>query len=209
MTKGDQIKKLLLKGKNYGEISREVGCASSTIAYHAKKLKLNRYTFERKTYNWKTVQAYYDDGHTIQEALDYFGMDRSSWHEARNRGDVITVDTPERKAKLKYRRMNGLSKGINGALSEEIFKENSLHTTQTAKNRILRNELIPYSCDNKKCFLHGKINPSWAGDGIVLHLDHKNGISNDHRLDNLRFLCPNCHSQTETYAGRNNKIMSQ
>jgi 5-methylcytosine-specific restriction endonuclease McrA len=34
-------------------------------------------------------------------------------------------------------------------------------------------------------------------------LDHKNGIPNDNRLENLRFLCPNCHSQTDTFSRRN------
>lgn len=33
----------------------------------------------------------------------------------------------------------------------------------------------------------------------TLHLDHKNGIHNDNRIGNLHILCPNCHSQTETW----------
>jgi hypothetical protein len=36
-------------------------------------------------------------------------------------------------------------------------------------------------------------------------LDHINGVPNDNRLENLRFLCPNCNSQTDTFAGRNVK----
>jgi hypothetical protein len=43
----------------------------------------------------------------------------------------------------------------------------------------------------------------WQGQPIVLQLDHINGVHNDNRLDNLRLLCPNCHSQTDTYCGRN------
>lgn len=46
---------------------------------------------------------------------------------------------------------------------------------------------------------------SWMNEPLICHLDHINGINNDHRLENLRMLCPNCHSQTTTYAGKNSK----
>lgn len=42
----------------------------------------------------------------------------------------------------------------------------------------------------------------WQEKSLVLHLDHINGIHNDNRYVNLRFLCPNCHSQTDTYCNR-------
>lgn len=42
----------------------------------------------------------------------------------------------------------------------------------------------------------------WLGKPLTLHLDHINGIHDDNRLTNLRFLCPNCHSQTDTYCRR-------
>jgi hypothetical protein len=43
----------------------------------------------------------------------------------------------------------------------------------------------------------------WQGSKLVLQLEHKNGKSNDNRIENICFLCPNCHSQTLTYCGRN------
>ena len=43
----------------------------------------------------------------------------------------------------------------------------------------------------------------WCGKEITLELDHINGDNRDHRVQNLRLLCPNCHSQTDTWRGRN------
>lgn len=50
----------------------------------------------------------------------------------------------------------------------------------------------------EKCEKCGKP-PEWFGEPLVLQLDHINGICTDNRLENLRILCPDCHSQTITY----------
>lgn len=82
---------------------------------------------------------------------------------------------------------------------EELFKENSSHCRSTLKKYIIKNNLIPYKCC--KCGLED----TWNNKPLVLILDHINGISNDDRLENLRFLCPNCNSQEDTFAGKNVK----
>lgn len=52
---------------------------------------------------------------------------------------------------------------------------------------------VPLLC--KKC----RTPNVWHGRPLVLHIDHVNGDSLDCRLENLQFLCPNCHSQTASY----------
>lgn len=48
-------------------------------------------------------------------------------------------------------------------------------------------------------------NSKWMDEPLSLEVDHKNGDNQDHRRDNLEALCPNCHSLTPTWKGRNKK----
>lgn len=73
------------------------------------------------------------------------------------------------------------------------------------KTFLLKNRLIKDGIKENKCECCGL--SEWNNKPLAIQLDHINGISNDHRLENLRMLCPNCHSQTETYAGKNRVIV--
>lgn len=80
--------------------------------------------------------------------------------------------------------------------NNDIFVENSKASRTVVKNRILEDDLISYVCS--EC---GQ-DSAWNNKTLVLQLDHINGINNDNRLENLRFLCPNCHTQTDNYSGK-------
>ena len=67
-----------------------------------------------------------------------------------------------------------------------------------SKKRLLKEGLLQYEC--YKCGLK-----EWMGEPISLQLEHKNGDNTNNTLKNLTLLCPNCHSQTKTFAGKNIK----
>lgn len=80
---------------------------------------------------------------------------------------------------------------------DQIFREGSTVVGESLR-RHARNCLAPIRC--ALCDNAGQ----WQGRPLTLQLDHANGRYDDNRLENLRWLCPNCHSQTPTFAGRGN-----
>lgn len=131
---------------------------------------------KRRRYDWAAVQAYYDEGHSFRECRAKFGFCAATWDEAKKRGEVV----PRRFAMP-------IDELLNGP-----------RCRTHVKLRLLRAGLLENKCE--KCGLE-----SWLGGPLSMHIDHINGVRDDHRLENLRMLCPNCHSQTETYSGRNRK----
>lgn len=85
-------------------------------------------------------------------------------------------------------------------LRQKWTHENTL--VSDSKNRKIRKYVLQHKLLEYRCQECGQ-EPIFRGKPLSLQLDHINGIYNDNRLENLRFLCPNCHSQTVTFAGKN------
>lgn len=67
------------------------------------------------------------------------------------------------------------------------------------RDRVLKDNFMPYTC----CLCG--IEPIWNGMSLTLELDHVDGDSSNNIKSNLRWLCPNCHTQTDTYGSKNGK----
>jgi len=93
-------------------------------------------------------------------------------------------------------KMNNFKTGAVEIPLEEVLVENSTYIYSD-----LRKKLLKYGAIEEKCYLCPLKN-EWNGKPLVLQLDHINGVHNDNRIENLRLLCPNCHSQTPTFCGK-------
>lgn len=77
----------------------------------------------------------------------------------------------------------------------KILTKDSGYSRTRLKERLIEEGLKEYKCEC--CGL-----TEWMNKPISLQLHHINGINNDNRIENLQFLCPNCHSQTENFSSR-------
>ena len=91
----------------------------------------------------------------------------------------------------------GVAKGSIKRTPENTFIKDS-----TASQAVLRRLYTKGNYTEYKCSICGQ-EPFWNGKELTLTLDHINGINNDDRLENLRWVCPNCDRQLDTFCARN------
>ena len=96
--------------------------------------------------------------------------------------------------------LSGRSRHGSRTLTPEmVFGVNTGRSASYVKKWALEHGYLKHVCDECGC------KDSWNGKPLTLQMDHINGNPRDNRVKNLRMLCPNCHSQTVTFAGRGRK----
>lgn len=173
----DEVTYLLDRGFSYAEIATALGVVKSTVAYHARRIGQVPDTRFARRYDWAQIQEAYDEGLSVRQCAARFGFSLASWHKAVKRGAVIG----------RPREMD---------INLLLVAGESRNGRANIKRRILEAGLKDERCE--QCGI-----THWNGRKLSLQLHHVNGDGTDNRLENLELLCPNCHSLTDTYGGRN------
>lgn len=172
----DKVRRLLDAGNSRAAVARSLGLSRSAVSYHARRLGKEIDARCARRFDWAEIRRYHNEGHGVAECRERFGFSKPAWHEAIRRGLI----TP-RPARM------------------------PLHELLVAGQRRNRNHLKQRLFD---AGLKSRVREScglsqWRGRPIPLALHHVNGDRHDNRLENLQILCPNCHGQTDNWAGKN------
>ncbi len=151
----------------------------------------------------KELQSLLDSSDSYVDVLKNLGLDPYSGNhrtlksriKASNLEIKSLTENREKAKKLHFQNLASKTK----LSAESILVEDCNKSGKSLRRLLLRDNLIEYKC--AECGIQNIYN----NKDISLQLDHINGVNNDNRLENLRWLCPNCHSQTETFSGRNSR----
>lgn len=195
----------LLSSHNMKAVSRMTGIPWSTIKNWKNKRSLShqdRYGDENKKKKVLSkihdmekdeLQSLVNSSTSLSDVLKKFDLDYTKpfyLNALRSKIEEFEIDLNT----MEFNKRNDDRYGQ--LLNSEIFIEHSRVDRSNVRRRILRDNLLEYKCS--ECPIVDEYN----GKKISLQLDHINGIRNDHRIENLRWLCPNCHSQQETSFGK-------
>lgn len=119
----------------------------------------------------------------------------------RNKIKELNIDTSH--FDMYHKQKGSKTTGIRYSMDEFIDRFLNI-SPAFIRTSVLKDKLIGFGIKNYECENCGN-KGEWQGKKLILQLDHINGIRTDNRIENLRILCPNCHTQTTTYCGKNNK----
>jgi hypothetical protein len=169
------VQALLAEGLTVTEIARRLGVSKPTVSFHKRTLGIDPDSRFSRRYDWAEIRAYYDAGHSMRACQLEYGFSGAAWSDAVERGDIA----PRPRA----------------VDDDVMFVRGIKRSRDHLKTRLLSGGLKEPRCED--CGL-----AEWRERPLALELHHVNGDGHDNRVENLKLLCPNCHSQTDNWGGR-------
>lgn len=152
-----------------------------------------------KTWTKKQLEIAAKESSSIRQVLSKINLKEAGGNYAQIKKYLALY-----KINTKHFKGRAWNKGLKGSLRPRISLDKILTINNNFQSFKLKKRLFNAKLKSPRCEECG-----WAkksNDGrIPLELDHINGDSRDNRLENLRILCPNCHSLKPTHRGKNRK----
>lgn len=156
----------------------------------ARKLKL-KYKITKEYYESEKLKITVSECKSYTSCLKSIGLSNrpGNYDTLKKYIKLYNIDISHfYKDKVQGFRESNLKKDIS-----EVLIENSTFSRTHLKERLYKEGF-----KNRECEECGQ-GEEWRGKKMSLILDHKNGINDDNRIDNLRIVCPNCNSTLETH----------
>lgn len=164
-----------------------------------------------KLHDRELIEKLLKEKNSYSEIFHYLELPKSGGNCYKTLKDNLktwNIDTTEFEKKSKLNRKNKISITKN-KISKDLYPLDKILTYNTEYNlsgNYIKNRLYKEGIKKPICEQCGQ-DENWQGKKLSFHLDHINGDRVDNNIENLRILCPNCHSITDTYCGKNiNKI---
>ncbi|MFD8789566.1 HNH endonuclease signature motif containing protein [Streptomyces vinaceus] len=177
------------------------GGSREYVRIRMRKLGIDTSHFEREGVKWtrEVLEEAVAASTNMYAVLHRLGLEPVGGHHAHISRKVraFAIDTSHFTGPRRTERMreNGRRR-----TAEEILREDSSPGATRAPNSRLRRALLEAGAD--ECCASCGIKAAWLDEPLPLEVDHIDGNWRNNRRENLRFLCPNCHSTTTTYRGR-------
>lgn len=176
------VKAMIDRGMNHSEVAFELGLSKPTVSYHARRLGIPPNARASRRFDWGAIQEAHDSGLSARECCAKFGCSLSAWHAAAKDGRLR-------------------------ARSHLIPIDELLSAGRRVSRGHLRTRLLKAGLKEERCETCGLT--EWHGEPLRITMHHINGDGYDNRLENIAFLCPNCHSQTPNFSGRNGHLRAR
>ena len=152
---------------------------------------------KKRSWNEKQLKQAAKESFSFRQVLHKLNL-----REAGGNYSQVKKYLEEYKINTRHFRGKGWSKGLKIETPAKIPLDKILQLGSNFQSYKLKKRLFAAKLKFPKCEICGWSKKSLDGR-IPLELDHINGNSHDNRLENLRVLCPNCHSLQPTHRGRN------